>query len=152
MLHRIRRLLFIAFTLSAQAEPKPEPITMHGSALLAQVMKAAEPFLKEELGIEVRVGTEGGATGGFLSVGSGTAQLGLTTKLLDAADRAQFPARSFDEAQIGWQVLGIGVANDVWAGGVHSLTRNQMVKIYEGDIRNWKEVGGPNEAIKFYNP
>ena len=125
---------------------------MHGSALLAQVMKAAEPFLKEELGIELRVGTEGGGKGGFLSVGSGTTQLGLTTQALDAADRAQFPACSFDEAQIGWQVLGIGVADNVWAGGVHSLTRDQMVKIYEGDIRNWKEVGGPDEAIKFYNP
>ncbi len=148
MVHRIRFLLFTAFAVSAQAEP----ITMHGSALLAQVMKAADPFLKEELGIELRVGTEGGGNGGFLSVGSGTTQLGLTTKALDAADRAMFPACLFDEAQIGWQVLGIGVARDVWEAGVRALTRDQMVKIYEGDLRNWKEVGGPDEPIKFYNP
>ena len=148
MLHRIRLLLFTALALSAQAEP----VTMHGSALLAQVMKAADPFIKEELGIELRVGTEGGGTGGFLSVGSGTTQLGLTTKALDAAERAQFPACFFDEAQIGWQVLGIGVARNVWEAGVRALTRDQMVKIYEGDIRNWKQVGGPDEAIKFYNP
>ena len=145
---RIGILLITALAVSAQAVA----ISMHGSALLAQVMKAADPFLREELGLELRVGTEGGSNGGFLSVGTGTTQLGLTTKALDAADRAQFPACSFDEAQIGWQVLGMGVAKDVWDAGVHSLTRDQMVKIYEGDIRNWKEVGGADQPIKFYNP
>ena len=125
---------------------------MQGSALFAQMMKIAEPIIKEELGLELRVGTEGGSSGGFLSVGTGTSQLGLITKPLEAADRAQFPASNFDEAQIGWQVLGIGVAKDVWDAGVHSLTRDQMVKIYEGDIRNWKDVGGPDQPIKFYNP
>ena len=149
MFHRISPLLFTAFFATAA---HAQTITMHGSALLSLVMKAAEPLIKEELGIELRVGTEGGSNGGFLSVGTGTTQLGLTTKALDAADRAQFPACCFDEAQIGWQVLGIGVANNVWEAGVHSLTREQMVKIYEGDIRNWKDVGGPDQPIKFYNP
>ena len=125
---------------------------MQGSALFAPMMKIAEPLTKEELGLDLRVGTEGGSSGGFLSVGTGTSQLGLITKSLDAADRAQFPACSFDEAQIGWHVLGIGVAHNVWEAGVRALSREQMVKIYEGDFRNWKDVGGPDQPIKFYNP
>ena len=149
MFRRICLLLFTAFFATAA---HAQTITMHGSALLALVMKAAEPLIKEELGIELRVGTEGGSNVGFLSVGAGTTQLGLITKALDASERAQFPACSFDEAQIGWQVLGIGVAHNVWEAGVRSLTRDQMVKIYEGDIRNWKGVGGPDQPIKFYNP
>ena len=85
-----RSLLLTAFAAASHAEP----ISMQGSALFAQMMKIAEPIIKEELGLELRVGTEGGSSGGFLSVGTGTSQLGLITKPLEAADRAQFPARS----------------------------------------------------------
>ncbi len=148
MLLRISSALLLASTILAQAQT----ITIHGTPLTAQVMKLAEPILKEEYGLEIRVGTEGGSSGGFLAVGSGTAQLGMTTKFLDSSDRAQFPACAFDEVQIGWQLLGIGVARNVWEGGVHSISRDQMVKVYEGDIRNWKELGGPDSLIKFYNP
>ena len=148
MLPRTSFLLLLAAASLAQAQP----ISLQGTPLIAQVLKVAEPFLKEELGIELRVQTEGGSNGGFLAVGSGTAQLGMITKMLDPSDRAQFPACAFDEVQIGWQVLGIGVANDVWGSGVHALTRDQMIKIYEGDIQNWKQVGGLDAPIKFYNP
>lgn len=140
------------FLLTSIVLSHAEPITLHGSPLIAQVLKIAEPFLKNELEIEVRMGTEGGSNGGFFSVGSGTAQLGMITKVLEPSDRALFPACAFDEVQIGWQVLGIGVAANVWESGVRALTRDQMIKIYEGDIRNWKEVGGPDSLIKFYNP
>ena len=120
MLIRNSLLLFIASAAVAHAQI----ITMHGSPLTAQVMKLAEPIIKEELGLKIRVGTEGGSTGGFLSVGSGTAQLGMTTKPMDPEGRAQFPACAFDEVQIGWQLLGLGVARNVWEGGVHSISRD----------------------------
>ena len=146
----IRNCLLVFFASAAMA--RAQTITVQGSPLIAQVLKAAEPFLKEEYGFDLRIGTEGGSTGGFFAVGTGTSHLGMTTKEIEPAERAQFPACAFAEVQIGWQVLGIGVARDVWEGGVHALSREQMVKIYEGDIRNWKEVGGPDSEIKFYNP
>ncbi|MBI2722396.1 MAG: phosphate ABC transporter substrate-binding protein [Bacteroidetes bacterium] len=34
--------------------------------------------------------------------------------------------------------------------GVHSLTLNQLSKIYKGEINNWKKVGGPNREITLY--
>ena len=148
MLLRKSLLLIAASAVVAHAEP----ITLQGSPLIAQVLKVAEPFVKEELGIEMRIGTEGGSMGGFLSVGSGTAKLGMVAKAIEPSEKAQFPACAFNEVQIGWQVLVIGVASDVWESGVHALTRDQMIKIYEGDIRNWKEVGGLDALIKFYNP
>lgn len=148
MLLRTSLLLFIASASMSLAGP----ITLQGSPLIAQVLKVAEPVVKEELGIELRIGTEGGSTGGFLSVGSGTTQLGMVTKMIEPSERAQFPACAFDEVQIGWQVLGIGVASNVWDSGVRAISRDQMIKIYEGDIRNWKEVGGLDSLIKYYNP
>ena len=127
-------------------------LVVHGSALVGQVLRVAEPFLKNELKIEIRLNTDGGSSHGFAAVGQEAAQLGMMTYKLEAGHRAQFPASAFDEVQIGWQVLVMGVAHNVWEGGIHALTKEQMVKIYEGDIRNWKQLGGPDEAIKYYNP
>jgi phosphate transport system substrate-binding protein len=49
-------------------------------------------------------------------------------------------------------VLVLGVAHDVWESGIRTMTKEQMVKIYEGDVRNWKQIGGPDQEIKYYNP
>jgi phosphate transport system substrate-binding protein len=127
-------------------------LVVQGSAVVGQVFKVAEPFLKSELGIEIRLNTEGGSSAGLGAVGGDVAQLGLMSRKLDAGDRALFPASAFDDVQIGWQVLVMGVAHNVWESGIHALSSKQMQGIYEGEIRNWKQIGGPDEAIKFYNP
>lgn len=127
-------------------------MTLQGSALVAQILKAAEPLIKEELGVELRVNSEGGSTVGFMAVGAGVAQLAMMTRQIEPPDRALFPASSFDEAQIGWQVLVPAVARDVWESGIRALTRDQIRGIYEGDIRNWNQIGGADQPIKFYNP
>jgi len=147
-------LLRFSFLLLAAASAFAEErvLNVQGSAVVGQVFKVAEPFLKSELGLEIRLNTDGGSTAGFAAVGADVAQLGLLVRKLEASDRAQFPASAFDEAQIGWQVLVMGVAHNIWESGIHALTSMQMQRIYEGDIRNWKELGGPDEAIKFYNP
>ncbi len=44
------------------------------------------------------------------------------------------------------------VPSDVWESGVRSLSRAQAQEIYEGKLVNWKEAGGLDEPIKFYNP
>jgi phosphate transport system substrate-binding protein len=147
MLRLIAILLLLAST-SVQADP----ISCQGSALIGQVLKVAEPILREELGIEIRVNAEGGTEGGLLSVGAEAAHLGLMTRALKAADRALFPASLFDEALIGWQVLVPTVADDVWEAGIRTITREQMLTIYESDLRNWKDLGGPDKPVKFYNP
>jgi phosphate transport system substrate-binding protein len=43
------------------------------------------------------------------------------------------------------------VSRDVWEGGVRALTKAQLKDIYEGRIKNWKEVGGPDRRIVFFN-
>jgi phosphate transport system substrate-binding protein len=43
------------------------------------------------------------------------------------------------------------VSRDVWDGGVKSITKQQAAAIYEGRIKNWKELGGPDKRIAFFN-
>jgi phosphate transport system substrate-binding protein len=43
------------------------------------------------------------------------------------------------------------VSKDVWEGGVRSLTKEQSAALYEGRIKNWKELGGPDRRVAFFN-
>src|ERR1044071_2145607 len=87
MKSRLLRFSFVLF-IAGSAFAEERVLNVQGSAVVGQVFKVAEPFLKKELGIEIHLITEGGSTGGFTAVGSEAAQLGLLTRKLDAGDRA----------------------------------------------------------------
>jgi phosphate transport system substrate-binding protein len=44
------------------------------------------------------------------------------------------------------------VSDDVWQAGVRSLSRKEIIDIYEGKTTNWNKLGGPDRKIKFFNP
>lgn len=134
------------------AAGRAEAMTIHGSPTVAQALTAAAPAIKEELGLEMRLATEGGSVGGIRALGAEAADLAISTRPLDSNDRALFPEMNFNEEQLGWQVVVPVVAPDVWKAGVRGLSKEELQGIYEGRIRNWKEVGGQDKAIKFYNP
>jgi len=39
------------------------------------------------------------------------------------------------------------VSKQIYGAGVTSLTKDQIKKIYSGEISNWNVLGGPNEEI-----
>lgn len=145
----IRSFVFFVLVLPAIGA---ETLTLQGSTIVAQIMSAVAPAVRDELGIDLQVHGEGGSSAGLVSVGAGVANLAMTVRPIEAADRAMFPAATFDEVQIGWQVLVPAVARDVWESGVRGLTKEQLLGIYEGNIQSWKQVGGTDTPIKFYNP
>jgi phosphate transport system substrate-binding protein len=127
-------------------------VRVRGSATLAGALSAAVPILREQHGVELRLLAEGGSSQAILSVGAGTADVAMSTRSLSAEDRAGFPSRRFEEQRIGMQALAVIVPRDVWAAGVHALKQEQLVGIHEGDIKNWRQVGGEDRAIKVYSP
>jgi phosphate transport system substrate-binding protein len=52
---------------------------------------------------------------------------------------------------VGEDAVAMIVSADVWNGGVKALTKQQIADIYEGKIKNWKQVGGPDRRIAFFN-
>jgi len=58
---------------------------------------------------------------------------------------------SFVSTEIGRDAVALVVSADVWKGGVHALSKKQVQDIYEGRITNWKEVGGSDRRIVFFN-
>ena len=146
-LPRIAALL-AAGLLTARAET--ETFKMQGSPVLAHVMVAAAPVLREQ-GIEIKVWVEGSSTLAADVMGSGLVDFALMTRHLTAADRARHPQREMKEFKIGVQTVALIVPRDVWEGGVRALSKAQVLGIYEGTIKNWKEVGGADLPIKFFN-
>ena len=57
----------------------------------------------------------------------------------------------FNPIPVGEDAVALIVSPDVWQGGVRALSRAQMKEIYEGRVTNWKDVGGPDRRIVFFN-
>jgi phosphate transport system substrate-binding protein len=53
----------------------------------------------------------------------------------------------FLENLIGYDGIGICVSKAIYDAGVTTLTKDQVKKIYAGNITNWKELGGPDKDI-----
>jgi phosphate transport system substrate-binding protein len=79
------------------------------------------------------------------------AEVIITVRGLTGADRAVAPDKMLQEYPLGLHAVAMIVSPDVWAAGVHSLTKEQLRGIYELEIKNWKEVGGADVPIKFYS-
>jgi len=129
-----------------------ETLRLHGSSVVAQAMTAAAPALKSEFNIDVKIYPEGGSTVAIQAVGTGSADMAMTTRPLTAEDRSAYPAKRFNEALIGVQAVTLIVGAELWDAGVRSLTPEQVQTIYERRAANWKELGGPDQKLKFFNP
>ncbi len=113
------------------------------------VVEASEHFKKR--GWEILVDTQGGSSGGIAALGEGHVDFAMSSKPIADADRKKFPKVDFKEHTIGFDGVALVVSRPVYDGGVKSLTKEQVRGIYESRIKNWKEVGGPDKPIVFFN-
>lgn len=114
-------------------------LTLAGSTSLQPFAeKWAEAYRAREPTLVIHV-QGGGSTAGVQAAISGAAQIGMSSRELTP-----------DEAG---QVTGIEVARDGIAIVVHpalplsDLVLDQVRAIYAGDVRSWRELGGPDAPI-----
>jgi phosphate transport system substrate-binding protein len=136
--------------LLPHARTHAESIKMQGSPIVAHVMAGAAPKLREQ-GIEIKVTVEGSSTVAAAMLAAGEVDFALLMRPLTGEDRARFPDRELKEFRIGTQAVALIVPKEVWESGVKALTKAQIKEIYEGRITNWKEVGGLDLPLRFYN-
>lgn len=124
-------------------------ITMDGSsALLPLAQTAANQFKQKNPNLSII--TNGGGSGtGLNDVLSGTVNIGnsdvYAAEKLSASDAAKL---------VDHKVALIGVAvivNSDVAKSVKTLSTAQLKSIFNGQIKNWSAVGGPNESITIIN-
>src|SRR4030095_14986610 len=141
-------LILVAISLTVHADA----VRVSGSATLARALPSAAPAIKAQGGAEMRFETQAGSSGALQAVGHGAADMALVTREIKQEDRAEFPSRRLFDLVIGVQVLVPIVSRETWDAGVKSIKKDDFVAIYEGDLRNWKSLGGEDRAVKFYNP
>lgn len=145
------RVILILFAGLLCAPISATTLRINGSTTVNPPVAEAAEILRRECGMAIQVDTQGGSSGGISSLGDGLAEIGMVSKPLTEADRKKYPEVSFTAHHIGEDAVALVVSRDVWEGGVRSLSAEQMRGIYEGRVRNWSDLGGPNRRIAFFN-
>lgn len=127
------------------------PLKINGSTTVNLPAAEAAEILRAQHGMQIQLDTQGGSSGGISSLADGLVQIGMSSKHLTPGDKSKYPNVKFNEIQVGEDAVALIVSKDVWDGGVRSLSKEQARAIYEGRIKNWKEVGGPDRRIAFFN-
>lgn len=133
------------------AEASARVLKVNGSTTVNLPAAEASEILRAEQGLAIQIDTQGGSSGGISMLGDGLVQLGMASKRVSDDDRRKYPQTDFREIHIGEDAVAMIVSKDVWDAGVHSLTRQQVRDIYEGRVTNWRDLGGADQQIAFFN-
>jgi phosphate transport system substrate-binding protein len=126
-------------------------LKINGSTTVNLPAAEGAEILRAEKGMNIQIDTQGGSAGGIGMLGDGLVQIGMISKHVNDDERKKYPSCTFNEVQVGEDAVALIVSKDVYDGGVRSLSKQQAKDIYEGKVTNWKDVGGPDKRIAFFN-
>lgn len=130
-------LLAVLFSGAALAA-EPVLITATGASTIAPLMaEIGKSFEKANPHVRVDV-QSGGTSRGISDVRQGSARIGMVSRSLHP-----------DEADLQVALLardGVGMVVHK-SNPVNMFTRDQVIAIYTGKVKNWKEVGGADLPI-----
>jgi len=116
-----------------------EKISIAGSTSVQPVAeKLAQKYMETHPDVKINV-QGGGSSVGIKSAQDGTADIGTSSKELNADEK-----KGLNEYLIGKDGIVIAVNTK---NSVSDLTEDQVKDIFSGKIKNWKEVGGVNAPI-----
>jgi phosphate transport system substrate-binding protein len=126
-------------------------VTVKGSdtmVILAQ--RWAEDFMKKNPSAKLQV-TGGGSGTGIAALINGTTDIAMSSRPIKEAETQKVKARNAS-GPTELAVAKDGITFYVHeANPVDALSIEQLKGIYVGDIKNWKDVGGPDTAIVVYS-
>ncbi len=117
-----------------------------GSTALQPLVEAAQKvYLAKCIGAQIQV--QGGGSGtGLTQVFGGQAAIGNSD--IFAEDGSGIDAKQLEDHQVVAQAFGI-IANP--GVNITNLTQDQVISIFTGKATNYKDVGGPDQAIVVIN-
>ena len=125
-------------------------LRVSGSTTVNPVAADAAEVLRRQ-GVKITVDAQGGSAGGISQLARGQVEIAMSSKPIGDEDRRAFPSADFQTSPIGSDAVGIVVRREIYDGGVKSLTRDQLKALFEGRIRSWREVGGPDVEVFVYD-
>ena len=143
-------LLLALGILSAPGQDRPD-VRIAGPLSTKPLLTEVARAMKHDKGLEIAVSTDFTSLEALDAVAQDKVNIALITKPYTLEDRALYPGVDLFAVPIGMQVVALGVSNDLWDAGLHTITKESMRGIYEQKITNWREVGGPDEKITLFN-
>jgi phosphate transport system substrate-binding protein len=125
-------------------------LTLAGSsALLPLLQEAATQFQAKNPDAQITV-TAGGSGAGRTQVCQGKIDIGNSDVKLSDKEKTDLSCADAVETAVAIQAFA-PVANKTGPGSASSLTKQQLADIFSGDLTNWKDVGGDDQAIVLIN-
>ena len=132
-----------ANALDAFKEQKGNLDIAGGTAHIPVMRSAAQSIMN--FNPDIRITVAGGGSGvGVQQVGEGLVHIGNTGRALRESEVEKYGLKSFPFAIDGVAIV-VNPGNTVGA-----LSKDQLKKIFAGDITNWQQVGGGNAGINVY--
>lgn len=140
MNQKIISALFIASSFFTTQTVAKETISVSGSTSVTEIMEVlAENYQKSNPSVFIEVqGT--GSSAGIKAAKDGTSMLGMASRNLKDSEKED----DLKETVIARDGIAIVVNN---ANPIDDLSIDNIAKIYRGEIKNWKEIGGENKPI-----
>lgn len=134
--------LFAAVALLATALTgcgSKEAVSTDGSTSMSKVIGALSEAFENENGIAVTYNATG-SSGGIGAVEEGRCDIGLSSRKLKDEEKA----RGLEETTLAYDGIAIIVNPE---NSITELKVEDIAKIYTGEIKNWKELGGADGEI-----
>ncbi|MGL6121062.1 MAG: PstS family phosphate ABC transporter substrate-binding protein, partial [Fusobacteriaceae bacterium] len=139
-------LMVIAGLLGGQKALANKIVQVKGSdTLLNASQYIAEEFMAKNK--DARVAVTGGGSGvGISALQNGTTDIAMASRNIKQSEIDNIAKKGITVEEIVVGYDGITIVGNK-SNNVSNLTSDQLGKIFRGEIKNWKEVGGPEGAI-----
>jgi phosphate transport system substrate-binding protein len=137
----------VSSSTSAQAAaPKIAPVTISGSSALQPLVNAAkEKYETTHAGASIEV-SAGGSKKGIADVASGAVQVGDSD--IAAPDDLKSQLVDHKVAVVGFAAMA---NKGDFNAKLTSLSMKDLARVFTGDAKNWKDLGGGNQPIVVIN-
>ncbi|HEY2933868.1 MAG TPA: PstS family phosphate ABC transporter substrate-binding protein [Acidobacteriota bacterium] len=134
---------------ASEQQPAAATIQIKGSDTeLNLVQRLAEQYMKKAPDARISV-TGGGSGTGIAALINKSADIANSSRAMEQSERDQAKANGVDPWEVVFAMDGLSVIVHP-SNSVASLSLDQLGRIYRGEIKNWKEVRGPDAPISLY--
>ncbi|MDN4074765.1 MULTISPECIES: phosphate ABC transporter substrate-binding protein [Fictibacillus] len=115
------------------------------SAMQPLVAAAAEQFTQENPDADIQVQAGGSGTG-LSQVAEGAVKIGNSDVF--AEEKEGIPADKLKDHQVAVVGMSAAVNPEV---GIKDISKKDLIKVFTGKVKNWKELGGKDQKIALIN-
>jgi len=142
-------ILFLSGCVGTSADQNTDntkiTISMAGGTALVPIAKeTAKQFMENHPNVQIEV-SGGGSGFGIKECGEGRITIGMAGRNLKSEEKEKYPNLIVYKIGVDGVAIVVNPSNPI-----NDLSKDQVKKIFSGEITNWKNVGGNDAPINIY--